>query len=233
MIKGSIASIGSICFEPKFFAKMFSGMPWFNGAFCFLLTFLVPFKQTVLFYFSLPSLFSTPELTVPLHTKTYLNFTPLMENKSTLFFKLELIWWAFTALIALAILYPILSKIDSYPFWVTNTIFVIVFITFTRYIFLLKYTFLAQRPVFKIVLIGLSLPILFYLINGLNFFQAFIGEEGLAFFMPELSYQDRESLGIYIRNEMVLFGTGSIITGILFPLRMLMSIWRNHNRGTV
>ena len=156
-----------------------------------------------------------------------------MDNKSKLSLKLELIWWAFTAMLVIGILYPILSKLEGYPFLVTNIVFIIVFVTFTRYIFLLKYTFLAQRQTFKAVLIGLSLPVLFYLINELNFFQTFIGEEGMETFMPEMSYEERESLGAYIRNEMLLFGTGSVITAILLPLRMLRSIWRNHNRGTV
>ncbi len=156
-----------------------------------------------------------------------------MENKSTLSLKLELIWWIFTAMLVMGTLYPILSKLGHYPFLVTNIVFIIVFVTFTRHIFLLKYTFLAQRQTLKAVLIGLSLPVLFYLINELTFFQTFIGEEGMETFMPDMSYEQRESLGAYIRNEMLLFGTGSVITGVLFPLRMLRSIWRTHNRGTV
>ena len=156
-----------------------------------------------------------------------------MKRKSGQELMLELIWWIFTAIVAAAIIYPISDKIHNYPFLVINVIFIIVFITFTRYLFLLKYTFLAHRRTLKALLIALCLPALFYLISELNIFYAFAGEEGLETFMLHLPLEQKETLKTYIRNEMVLFGTGSIIVGVLLPLRLLRSIWRNYNKGTV
>ena len=156
-----------------------------------------------------------------------------MKKKAALAWKLELLWWLFTIAVALGILYPITNQIYNYPFLVINIIFIIVFVTFTRYIFLLNYTFLAHRRKLKMVLIILCLPLIFSLVAELNNFQAFVGEEGLDSFMNHLPLPQQQSMVTYIRNEMLLFGTGSVITAILFPLRMMMSVWRNLNRGTV
>ena len=147
--------------------------------------------------------------------------------------KLELIWWAFTGIIAFAVLFPILNKMSDYPFLIINIIFVIVFITFTRYIFLLKHTFLGKQQILKAALIFLSIPLTFYLISSLNYFQTILDEEGIETILSSIPYENRGSLAEYIRNEMIFFGVGSIITSILFPFRMIISIWRTHNKGTV
>lgn len=156
-----------------------------------------------------------------------------MEQKSNLSFKLELIWWIFTAILVAGILYPIFSRITNYPFLVINVIFIIVFITFSRYTFLLKYTWLAHRKMLKAVIIALCIPVLFTLISELNTFQTILDEEGMDAFMLNLNLTDKMSLQQYIRNEVILFGTGAIIATVLLAFRLAMSIWRNHNRGTV
>jgi hypothetical protein len=37
----------------------------------------------------------------------------------------------------------------------------------------------------------------------------------------------------YIRSEMLLFGVAGIISSVIFPFRMLMSVWRYRNQGRV
>jgi len=37
----------------------------------------------------------------------------------------------------------------------------------------------------------------------------------------------------YIKHEMIFFGMGSLITGVLLPIRMVRSLWRMRNTGTV
>ncbi|MEM9918849.1 MAG: hypothetical protein AAF990_12180 [Bacteroidota bacterium] len=156
-----------------------------------------------------------------------------MTQQSSLAYQLELVWWFFTFLLAAAILYPILSKINDYPFLMANIVFIIIFVTFTRYVFLLRHTFLARRQWLKAIVLVLCLPILFYLVNQLNYFQTYLDEQGLESFMGALPIKGQEALGSFIRNEMLLFGVGSIFAAVLLPLRMILSIWRTHNRGTV
>ena len=147
--------------------------------------------------------------------------------------KLEFIWWVITAVVICGILYPIYVTDLSYPFWYHNILFIIVSITLTRYIFLLKYTWLAQRHKIKLVLLFLSIPSIFYLISTLNFFQTFMDAHGLESLFNNHPLKFINHLTKYIRSEMLFFGTASLISAVIFPFRMLVSIWRNRNRGTV
>lgn len=156
------------------------------------------------------------------------------QQQKSLFVKLELLWWMITAIITLAVLYPIYAKVDNnYPFYFANVLFIVVFITFTRLIFLLKFSFLADWEKLKIVLIVLTPILLFYLINELNYFQTFLDEKGVENFLAQMSIENRETLRKYITAEMLLFGVGSLIAAVVLPIRLLMSIWRARNRGTI
>ena len=156
-----------------------------------------------------------------------------MDKRIALSLKLELLWWLITSLITFVIIYPILNRIGDYPFLIINIIFILVFVTFTRYAFLLKHTFLAHREVLKIIFIILSLPLIFYLFSELYYFQIYLDEKGITTLIGNSITTYDEKLLKFIRSEMLLFGVGSIIIAIVFPFRMILSIWRVRNRGTV
>ena len=151
---------------------------------------------------------------------------------NTLSLKMELIWWAFTTILLVAVLLPIYNTVENYPFWISNAMFIIVFITLTRYIFLLRHTFLAKRQILKGVFIFLSIPFIFYLIGEINFFQTYLDEQGVeALIGNDISFNTRNRLAGFIRNEIMFFGIGSVIAALIFPFRMMMSIWTLRNRG--
>jgi len=78
-------------------------------------------------------------------------------NKNNLSLILEVVWWIFTLLLVVGILFPIYSKANAtYPFYTSSILFIVVFVTFTRYIFLLKYTFLAHLEKLKLAIILFS-----------------------------------------------------------------------------
>ena len=156
-----------------------------------------------------------------------------MNQQNQLALRMEIIWWVFTLVVLGGILFPIYQKISYYPFLWTNVIFIIAFITLARYIFLLKHTFLAKRQWVKFALLFLCLPLIFWLISRLNYFQTYLDEEGLESFLSLLSLEEQASLGNYIRNEMIFFGVGALVSAVIFPVRMLISFWRTRNRGTV
>ena len=156
-----------------------------------------------------------------------------MNQKSSLALKLELIWWIVTLILIAVVMFPIINNVNDYPFLFINIFFIIVFVTFTRYIFLLKYTFIAKNQILKAILAVLCIPLIFYLISEINYFQAFLDEEGLESFIPDMELKEQGSLMRYIRSEVLFFGIGGLIAAILFPIRMVISIWRYHNRGTV
>lgn len=145
---------------------------------------------------------------------------------------IELLWWLITAVITFAILLPIWQKINEFPFWTANIIFIVVFITYTRLIFLTRYSFLAFNNKVKFVFIAITVPVVFLLINQLNYFQTFLDENGPASIVGKRPLQEELSMIGYVHKEITFFATASIITAIIMPFKMVISIWRNHNKGT-
>ena len=146
---------------------------------------------------------------------------------------LEILFWAFTIVVALVVLLPIVYELEGYPFLFINIVYIVTAITVTRYLFLLPFTFLARLQPVKVVFVFLCIPFIFYLVQELHHFQVFIDEEGLDALVGNLPYHRRNNMVDYIRSEMLLFGTGSIISCVAFPFRLIVSVWRTRNRGTV
>jgi len=155
-----------------------------------------------------------------------------MDQAKNLSLKMELLWWVITGLIIAAIIYPILNYTTDYPFLLLNIMYIVIFITFSRYIFLLKHTFLANAQLLKVAIILLSIPIIAYLINGIHYFQTYIDENGMEALFGDNSINQIQ-MGNFIRNELILFGVGSVIAAIILPFRLVISLWRWKNRGTV
>lgn len=156
-----------------------------------------------------------------------------MNSKTTLALRLEFFWLILTALVYCLVAGPIYLKLPDFPFFGLNLIFVAVFITASRYIFHLQYTFLARRQVLKIAFFFASIPAAFYLIGRVFFFKTFLDEEGILALVGSLPYREQSPMAGYIQAEMLLFGVGSAIAVIVFAIRMVLSVWRYHNRGTV
>ena len=149
-----------------------------------------------------------------------------MKNK----WVLEILWWVFTAVVAAVVLLPIYFNTNGFPFWKSNLIFIISFITLTRYVFLLESTFLARRQIVKIALVFLSIPLIFYLVQELHHFQTFLDEEGVEALVGRIPHRQGEKIVPYVRNEILLFGVGSVISALIFPFRMIASVWQDRNR---
>jgi hypothetical protein len=147
--------------------------------------------------------------------------------------QLEFLWWVVTALITGGLLYPIYQSGAIYPFWIQNIVFILVFITLVRYLFLLKFTLLSHFQIGKAIIFVFCVPLFLYLFNQMAYFQVFLGETGMQEVFKDLSMDQQSALANYTKNEMIFFGTGSIIACLIFPVRILISFWRTHNRGTV
>ncbi|TAK44120.1 MAG: hypothetical protein EPO28_05260 [Saprospiraceae bacterium] len=156
-----------------------------------------------------------------------------MDKKLSLSIRLELVWWMATALLLAAVLFPIYKTRADYHFWTTNILFVLVFVTFTRYIFLLKHTFLARLQWAKVAVIIMCIPLFIYLIKVIHLFQLYLDQIGLQDIFAHLSYNGQIHMARYVQAEMLFFGAASIIVTIILPFRMLISFWRTLNRGTV
>jgi hypothetical protein len=143
---------------------------------------------------------------------------------------LEVLWWIFTAVCSALILLPLWREVPNYPFLVINILAILVFITFTRYIFLLNYTFLTKYLILKVVLSLACIPLIFYLVNNINHFQTYLDEQGVLGFMGHLPPERIDALDKYMRAEFLLFGVGSVIASTMLPFRLLASVWRQYNK---
>lgn len=156
-----------------------------------------------------------------------------MNKSNTLKIILELIWWIITGIVVWAVLRPIYKVMYVWPFEITNVLFVVTLITLTRYVFLLKHTFIGTRQVLKIVLMLLMFPLTFILIERVNEFLVFIEEQTWEPLTGHLPPSQQPAIEEYIWGEMLFFGVGSAIAAPVFAGRMMLSIWRTRNRGTV
>ncbi len=147
--------------------------------------------------------------------------------------QMEGLWWIVTALIAIAVVFPIYYAAGAYRFMIQNIIYVVAFITFTRYLFLLPFTFLARRQLGKQIIIFACIPAIFFLVQELNTFQTFLDENSMEAIIGPLPSKKAISIGEYLHAEMLLFAVGAIIAGVLLPFRLGLSIWRTRNRDTV
>ncbi|HKK75282.1 MAG TPA: hypothetical protein VJ953_09435 [Saprospiraceae bacterium] len=155
-------------------------------------------------------------------------------NKGKKTIELEIYWWLLAGLIAVLVVAPILLNTRTFPFYLSNILFIIAFLTLTRYIFLLRFTWFARKEIVKIVLFFLCIPIVFLAVQEVNLFQTFLDENGSeALVGKALPLEKRESLGKYIHSEMLLFGVGTIISGVVLPFRLILSIWRGRNTGGI
>lgn len=148
--------------------------------------------------------------------------------------QLEFVWWITTGVLIVLFLLPIMNYVGyGYEFYMPNILFIIIFVTFTRYIFLLKHTFLANQKLLKLILIFAPIPLFFYSINALYNFQDFIDRGDHINMLSHLLPDTAMDISRYIKYQFIFFGTGTLFVIFLLPIRMIVSIWRGINKGTI
>jgi hypothetical protein len=151
---------------------------------------------------------------------------------------MEVMWWIFTAIVVWIVVQPLWNTYIKYDFIYDSIVNIVIFITFTRYIFLLKYTVIAQLQIAKFLIIFLCIPLGFYLIQEFFNFQDFLDKEGTgyfqAFFPLNIDTNKLYNIIEYTTKEISFFAVGAIIVTIILPFRLLISFWRVYNNtGTV
>ncbi len=151
---------------------------------------------------------------------------------------IELLGIGITLLLAAAILYPIIQHFaQPFPFLQSNFIFIVLLLTYIRFVFLLKYTWFARLFYVKMALMLLSFPLGMWIAYSLREFLQYKDSElpdGLLTLMfsnqPEA---DLVAFVEYVQTEYILFGVGAFIANITLFFRFLMSVWRGVNTGEV
>ena len=145
---------------------------------------------------------------------------------------LEAIWWLVTAVIVTIIMYPIWTNFPAYKFNMMNIINIVVFITFSRYTFFLKYTFLATLQKAKIAFVLFTIAIVTTLMTQIQSFNVWIDGGDPDILLESVGRTDmREPLLNYIKSEYVFFVVAAIVSALFLSGRLLVSVWRLRNRG--
>lgn len=122
---------------------------------------------------------------------------------------------------------------EKYPFYFYNISFILLFLIAARYLFLLKYTPLSHSKMIKLVIIFLCLPLVLYYVDGIYEFNRYLDEKGFV----NISKSDPDeamNMAKYTRTQYLFFGVSAMITLVLLPFRMVVSIWRvTNNKGKV
>lgn len=153
---------------------------------------------------------------------------------------MEGLWWLITLIVVWMITQPLWAGFVKYDFIYEVILFIVLFITYTRYLFGLKYTFLAHFQALKFILIFVSVPLAFYLIQVFFGYQDFLEKqnEGMIefqeYFKEGLTFNEHNDLLAYLTQVYSFFGIGAILAVALSPFRLLVSFWRVYNKtGTV
>lgn len=154
-------------------------------------------------------------------------------KKSSLRISLELLWWLFTAIVVGIVLIPIYLNIPDYPFFLQNALFIIALITFSRYIFLLPTTWLANLKKIKVVIILIAFITVFIMATAFADYRNYIDETGMLTLVDHIHASHQMSWIRYMKNEMVFFAVGSMITTVALAIRMIISLWRMKNSDRV
>ncbi len=155
--------------------------------------------------------------------------TKQLTNKLTF----ELGWWLVTAIICLLVYLRVTTGFVSYPFLVANMAFIVIFITVTRHIFLLRHTFLANSRNLMIAFIFVSIPLFLYSLTMYREFKMFWDDGSLIPFLKPGEYDTQMAFANFFRQEMFFFAIGSMIATFIFPFRLVKAVWSKYNRGYI
>lgn len=139
-------------------------------------------------------------------------------------------WIGVTLLVSTLILFPIYYVArEGYLFYISNFVAIFIFLSLTRYIFMLKHTPFARVKWFKFLWIFLPIPLLMLSIDNMMEFQQYLEEEGTYALIKANNGDIKFSVIQWIRSQYIFFGVGAIIVLLLIPVRMIISFWRTTN----
>ncbi len=146
---------------------------------------------------------------------------------------LELLWWALTVVIVIGVMYPIVSKTNYHPAPWRNVAYIVAAITFTRYLFMLSSTLIARRQAYKVAAMFICMPLVPVFWVWLAEFQGYIDDRNIEDLLPDILPENHAAMLSYLRNEMTFFCAAAIMSAVALPIRLILSLFRTHNYGTV
>ena len=157
----------------------------------------------------------------------------MFQNAKAKLLAIEGVSLLMTAVVVVVVMYPIWSQFPEFKFQWTNVLYIAAFLTFTRYTFLLRYTFLATAQNVKIGFILLTLIIILGLVTQIQDFNVWIDAGDPERLMPLVPQSRRDGLLSYIKSEFLFFAVGAVVASLFLAVRLMMSVWRTRNKEGV
>ena len=142
----------------------------------------------------------------------------------------ELLWWAFTVVLAMLILLPLYTKTPNFPFFLPNFVYVVVAITLTRYLFFLDISWLRDRLALQAAISLAVIPLIFWMGQYFNYFIIHFDENGPDILVKHLPRDMAKIIDTYVHAEYRLFGVWAIVAAVVTPFRLLYNAWVRYRR---
>ena len=143
----------------------------------------------------------------------------------------ELSWWAFALVLGALVLLPIYGALPDFPFFLPNFLYVVVAVTLTRYVFLLRVSWLRDRLLVQAALAILVIPLIFYMVQAFNAFIIFFDERGPDVLIRGLDEGTGTTLDKYMHAEYRFFGVWAIMIAAITPFRLTYNAWLRYRAG--
>lgn len=143
----------------------------------------------------------------------------------------ELLWWAFTLVLAGLVLTPVYSSIPHFSFFLPNAIYIFVAVTLTRYLFFLRISWLRDHLLWQAGISILLIPLIFWMGQYFNYFITYLDEQNPDVFVKHLDPDTAKVMNAYLNAEYRFFGIWAIIAAALLPFRLLYNVWMRYRAG--
>lgn len=143
----------------------------------------------------------------------------------------ELLWWAFTLVLAALIITPLYTQVPEFPFFLPNVIYILVAITITRYMFFLEISWLRDKLFLQCAISLALIPLIFYMGQYFNAFIIFFDEEGPDVLTKNIAPKWQDIMDTYMHTEYRFFGVWAIVAGLIMPFRLLYNAWVRYRAG--
>lgn len=155
----------------------------------------------------------------------------MAENSRSAQATFELLWWAFTFVLAALVLLPLYTKVPSFPFFAPNFVYVVTAVTLTRYLFLLKISWLRDKLYLQAAISLALIPFIFWMVQYFNAFIIYFDEQGPDVLVRGLTSDWRKVIDTYMHAEYRFFGVWAIVAAGIMPFRLLYNTWIRYRAG--
>ena len=140
--------------------------------------------------------------------------------------KAEIIWWLFSFVLAIFLLYPLYPEIVHFPLLTANVLFILLGFHFLRLGIWWSYSPLYERKKWRIGSAFLSIPIIFWTVNRISDFIYYKDDGSALVLFNQLPFDESLKKLNYLYNEYLFLGVSATLAGLAFMLSMLWSSWR-------